>query len=719
MDHLLEQLASEPARRVVWGLVPRGIGLTFLVAYSSLWRQILPHLGSRGIDPVGLQLGRLREDLPLLARVRLHPSLLWIAHGDTALRAYVGGGMLAACGMILGGPAAWLCALYCWAMWLSLHFPLRLIYPWDTVLLEAGFLCLFLPATALLPVTSAAELPHPLIPFIFQLLVFRVLFGFGKTKFFGIRRCDWNYTRYFLRNMPLCTSLGWRFSKLPDAVHKLTLSGIAFVELVCPVLVLLPGPARLVGGAAIVGQMVGIQLTGNFGYFNLLTVALCLCTLDITSSLATALADPAALVTAARLPFTLVAAFIMLATPVYLIFNNWFTYGFLAWPAFERLPPGPLRALLALLRSVEPLHLVNAYGVFHARAAPPLRWVTVVEGSDDGEEWRQYRYRFTMTDERSRPRSVAPHHPRLDHQSFYDAVGVDGTGYFQPVSFSNPYLFTPSSVLDRTIQRLLEPDAPGARLFAEAPFAGPPRLGRAALYRFTPTTSKEEAETGRYWNVTPIGLHIVPTAVDPEVWRRWMPPPELFHPEAPRWRRRARACRGVDEAQLSMFWDDFLPFVKTTAAAMAPHDPFAWPVLSPVQRALRLRYTRDEVRALHLTLGRLTVVLMARLDAVFSRPASRFLRDVVGLPRREPPDLDPFVAPPGTDPERVWQALAAWPHGALRSRFHVWLAARWLMLDGGRDAWQRMAGRDAAAAGTGAPIRTEALLSRRARRSMA
>lgn len=720
MQHLLDQLANEQTRLLVWGLVPRCVGLTFLVAYASLWHQILPMLGSRGVEPAGFQLKRLREDLPPLARLRLNPSLLWLAHGDAALRAYVGFGVLAACGMVYGGAFGWYCALYCWAVWLSLHFSMRLVYPWDTVLLEAGFLCLFLPATAPPPAFAAVVAPHPLVPFIFHLLIFRVLIGFGKMKFLGIRRCDFNYTRYFLLNMPLCSPIGWRFSKLPDAAHKLTLAGIAFVELVSPVLVLVPGWPRLVGGAAIVGQMIGIQLTGNFGYFNLLTAALCVSTLDVTSSLFTGLSDPAALVTPARLPFTLVAAFVMIAAPVYIIFNSWFNYGFLGWPAFERLRPGPLRALLALLRFFEPLRLVNAYGVFHARPAPPQRWVTVVEGSrDGGRTWEKYRYRYTMTDEQSRPRFVAPHHPRLDHQSFYDAVGVDGSGYFQPMSFTNPYLFTPSSVLDRTMQRLLEPDSHAARLFAEVPFEdGPPRQARAALYRFTAKTPEEQARTGRHWDVIPIGLHIPPVGADARVWDRWMPPPELFHAESPGWRRRARFCRGVNEEQLRAFWDDFFPFVKETAAALSPEDPYAWHVLAPLQRALRERYTRDEMREFQLTLARLTVVLMARLDAVFSRPASHFMRDVVGFPKRERPDLDPFDAPPDADAERVWQALAAWPHGALRTRFHVWLAAQWLVLDGGRDAWLRMAGRDAAVVGTGAPIPTVARLSARARRSM-
>ncbi len=719
MHYLLEQLAAESSRLLIWGLVPRAIGLIFLIAYGSLWFQILPLLGSRGIAPVGLQLDRLREDLPLLSRLRLNPSLLWIAHGDAALRVYIGAGMLGACAMIVGGPVGWWGALCCWAIWLSLHFSARLVYPWDTVLLEAGFLCLFAPATALLPQVAATALPHPLLPFIFHLLLFRLLLGFGKMKFIGIRRGDWNYTRYFLINMPLCTPLGWRFSRLPNPFHKLTLAGIAFVELVCPVLVLIPGPTRLIGGAGILAQMIGIQLTGNFGYFNWLTAALCISTLDFTSSIFTALADPAVLVSPDRLLFTLVATFTILATPLYLIFNSWFNYGFLSWPAFERLPPGPLRAFLGVLRFFEPLHLVNAYGVFHAQAAPPLRWVTVVEGSNDGIEWKQYGYRYTMTDASSRPRYVAPHHPRLDHQTFYDAAGVDGTGYFQPLSFSDPYLLTPSSVLDRTMQRLLEPEAPGTQLFAEAPFRdGPPRFARVALYRFTAMTAAEQKRTDHHWKVMPVGWHIPPTEVDERVWKHWMPPPELFHAEAPQWRRRARVCKGITGAELRAFWDDFLPFVKETAGSIAPGDPFSWPTLSPLQTAIRRRYQPDEVRLFQLTLGRLTMVLMARLDAVFSRPATRFFRDVVGIPKRPASEVDPFAPACDADPEHVWQALCAWPHGALRSHFRVWLAAQWAILDGEREGWNRLAGPDASIVGNGDLIRTEVRLSRRGQRSM-
>src|SRR5262249_36520047 len=129
-------------------------------------------------------------------------------------------------------------------------------------------------------------------------------------------------------------------------------------------------------------------------------------------------------------------------------------------------------------------------------------------------------------------------------------------------------------------------------------------------------------------------------------------------------------------------------------------------------------YQPEELRAFQLTLGRLTMVLMARFDAVFSRPATRFFRDVVGLPKSTGPDIDPFAAAHDAEPERVWQALAAWPHGPLRTRFHVWRAAQWAILDGEREGWRRLAGPDAVIVGNGEPIRTEVRLSRRGRRSM-
>jgi hypothetical protein len=129
------------------------------------------------------------------------------------------------------------------------------------------------------------------------------------------------------------------------------------------------------------------------------------------------------------------------------------------------------------------------------------------------------------------------------------------------------------------MQRLLSPGAPGTRLFAESPFPeGPPPLARVALYRFTSTTLEEHKQTGCYWNVMPVGLHLAPTPLNEDVWKRWMPPPELFHSEAPGWRRRARFCRGIDQVQLSVFWDDFLPFVKATAMAISPADPYSWGV---------------------------------------------------------------------------------------------------------------------------------------------
>ena len=77
--------------------------------------------------------------------------------------------------MAQGAPLAWLCML-------SLDGVVDLNYPWDCLLLEAGFLGLFLPATLPLAAGSlaATSAPLPGVAWAFRWLLFRVLFGFGK-----------------------------------------------------------------------------------------------------------------------------------------------------------------------------------------------------------------------------------------------------------------------------------------------------------------------------------------------------------------------------------------------------------------------------------------------------------------------------------------------------------------------------------------------------------
>src|SRR5215831_12534471 len=261
-----------PSPLLVWGVFPRLLGVVYLVAFASLYSQVLPLAGARGISPVGLLLARMRCDLPLGRRLLHFPSVLWISSSDRALQTTV---LLGCAGAVLafsGGPAGYVGLIVCWICYLSLDVAIQFIYPWDCLLLEAGLLALMLPLVEPLPGWAATALPMPIVVLAFQVLLVRVLWGFGNFKFIGMSRHDFGYLKEFLIFQPMPNRLGWWAHHLPLGVLKAALLLLFLVEVPLPVLAFVPGPSRLVLVFAAAALMLGIQLTSNFGFFNVLVL---------------------------------------------------------------------------------------------------------------------------------------------------------------------------------------------------------------------------------------------------------------------------------------------------------------------------------------------------------------------------------------------------------------------------------------------------------------
>src|SRR5262249_38316457 len=114
-------------------------------------------------------------------------------------------------------------------------------------------------------------------------------------------------------------------------------------------------------------------------------------------------------------------------------------------------------------------------------------------GSDDGETWKAYEFRWKPGDLGRRPRFVAPHQPRLDWQMWFAALGT----YEQ-----NRWFLA-------FCARLLEGSAPVTALLAKNPFpGGPPRFLRAALYDYHSTDRSERRATGAWWKREEKGLYL-------------------------------------------------------------------------------------------------------------------------------------------------------------------------------------------------------------------
>ena len=144
-----------------WGLLARGLGLVYTIAFSSIAVQITALAGSNGVAPFAPLLKQMRHDFP-----RTHwfhfPMLFWLTGAsDAALRLVPLGGALLGIAAALG-LASQAALVGCWLAFRSLDLPVGLLYPWDCLLLEAGALATLLPA--LPPVSAsvaAAALPHP------------------------------------------------------------------------------------------------------------------------------------------------------------------------------------------------------------------------------------------------------------------------------------------------------------------------------------------------------------------------------------------------------------------------------------------------------------------------------------------------------------------------------------------------------------------------------
>jgi hypothetical protein len=252
-----------------------------------------------------------------------------------------------------------------------------------------------------------------------------------------------------------------------------------FVELVVPFFVF--GPRLLRRGAflALAGLQVVIGLTGNYGFFNLLTIALCLMVLDDADL-------PAALrrrLTAAAARPPKVARWVRGTAAGVL--------GLLAVATFfdglrVRVPwPEPVRELQ---RAASPLESVNSYGLFAVMTA--TRPEIVIEGSRDGATWQPYEFRWKPGDVRRRPAFVAPHQPRLDWQMWFAALGT---------CEDNPWLL-------RLLERLQRGEPAVTGLLARDPFAGaPPAFLRTVVYDYRFTTFAQRRASGAWWRREEVG----------------------------------------------------------------------------------------------------------------------------------------------------------------------------------------------------------------------
>lgn len=427
------------------------------------------------------------------------PTLAWFGASDSALLVLCWAGVaLSILGVVGIAPLAVFPLL--WLLYLSLTVAGQsfLAFQWDVLLLETGLLASLYAPPGWRPRIEASAAPPWAVRWLIWGLVFKLTFLSGVTKlasgdptWSGLTALTYHY-----QTQPLPAWTSWYAHQAPLWIHTSSALMTFVIELVVPFGALLPSRFRRTRIAACLLMCLlqaGIAVSGNYGFFNLLTVVLYLSLLDdrtlgrflpssVRNQASGTIAPPRRDVEASRSghvawvpgPWRMA----LIGVPPLIAFVSVLTL----WHEATYTQPHPEWST-RVVRLVRPLRSINGYGLF--RSMTTVRPEIVVEASLDGSVWRDYEFRWKPGAVDRRPRFVQPHMPRLDWQMWFAALDPAGNEHW----------------LRTLLVRLLEDSPEVVTLLDESPFSeGRPRYLRLAIYRYVFTTWEERRETGHWWH---------------------------------------------------------------------------------------------------------------------------------------------------------------------------------------------------------------------------
>jgi lipase maturation factor 1 len=531
--------ASGPSGRLLarW-IFLRALGVIYLSAFYSLLRQILGLIGPAGILPAGDYLQAVAQSAGH-ARFWYAPTLLWFSSGSHALMALCWMGLIASLLLVANilPRAALLICFVCFLSFVSAAGEFS-GYQSDGMLLEAGFISLFLAPIGFRPGLGLRQPPMRAAVFLLLWEWFRIYFESGVVKLASGDPQWRHFTAMdeYYQNGPLPTWIGWYVQHLPHWFHVATAFGTLALELVIVWIWFLPRPWRIVCFFIVTPWQIGVIATANYTFLNYLVLVLGIFLLDdcflsrfvpgrnrerLRSSWESEPAanvpqtfdsqsilqpqnesDVAAATLSAEEPRTSVdlgsenngamvswRRYLSSATlALTALALAWVFYSstalmiWMIWPGAP-LPKSPVVAL-------QPFRIADRYGLFAVMTRG--RYEIEFQGSNDGQSWVPYPFRFKPQDPAKAPGIYAPYQPRFDWNLWFASLGEWR---------SNP-------IVPRTEERLLAGSPSVLALFAGNPFPNqPPREVRAVLWQYWFSSPSEKRAQGLWWKRQPLGLY--------------------------------------------------------------------------------------------------------------------------------------------------------------------------------------------------------------------
>jgi hypothetical protein len=402
-------------------------------------------------------------------------------------------------------------------------------YQSDGMLLEAGFIALFLAPPGWRPGLGRWHPPMRASVFLLLWEWFRIYFESGVAKIAG-GDPEWRHFTAmdeYYQNGPLPTWIGWYVQQLPHWFHAGTAFATLAVELVLVWMLFLPRRWRIACFFIVTPLQIGIILTANYAFLNYLVLALGFLLLDdrflaeflprrwkerlpgspkiaVDSDASAATFDSQSIFQPDPAPPTKVSVtekthaggwtgslrrpFASLRIVITAVVFAWLFYSSMAqmiwmvWPGLP-LPTTPVTAL-------EPSRIAGRYGLFAVMTRG--RYEIEFQGSEDGRNWVTYPFRFKPQDPARAPGIYAPYQPRFDWNLWFASLGE----------------WRDNPMVPRTEERLLAGDSDVLSLFAANPFPHQaPREVRAVVWQYWFTTQAEKRPQGLWWRRELLGLY--------------------------------------------------------------------------------------------------------------------------------------------------------------------------------------------------------------------
>jgi hypothetical protein len=519
---LLDPAYGASDRLIVRWIFLRALGLIYFSAFFSLLFQVRGLIGPGGILPASEFLQAVARSAGA-ARFWYAPSMFWLSSSSHALVVACWIGLAAS---ILAVANVWPRAglFVCFVCFLSFVSAAGEFsgYQSDGMLLEAGFIALFFAPPGFRPGLGVAHPPIRASLFLLQWEWFRIYFESGIAKLVS-GDPEWRHFTAmdeYYQNGPLPTWIGWYVQHFPHWFHAATAFGTLALELVLVWMLFLPRRWRIACFCIVTPWQLGIILTANYTFLNYLVLVLGFLLLDdrflvqfvprrwrqrmpglAATELPTKTDDgvPAEARKATDRSWieTLHGHLVQLRGALTGVMFAWLLYASTAQLVWMVFPEAPLPSFPVI--ALEPFRIADRYGLF-ARMTRG-RYEIEFQGSQDGQNWTTYLFRYKPQDPGKAPGIYAPYQPRFDWNLWFASLG-DWR--------SNP-------IVPRTAERLLSGNVDVLALFAANPFpAGPPRRVRAVVWQYWCSTREQRRAQGVWWTRRLLGLYAPTLESEPD-----------------------------------------------------------------------------------------------------------------------------------------------------------------------------------------------------------